>query len=358
MNVLITPQHWGLGHITRSIPVIRYFVDRGDQVCLACSGAGIELLQKEFPQLKCYELIDYAVKYPSKNMVINMMFYLFNIHKAIIVEHFQIKKICKTKNIDLVISDARLGAFQSKIKSVIISHHLHFPIGVWLFEKVSALWIDFFYKRFDELWIPDISGEQNLSGSLAHQYKWSKKHFIGAISRFNKLNLPNKYDIAVVLSGPEPQRSYLEEILLNQLNAFTDKRIIIVRGISSPLTSPSKFETINLAGSEQLNTIISSSDLIICRSGYTSLLDLHKLHKKALLIPTPGQPEQIYLAEELMRKKLFYQVSQDNIQLSKDIPNALLYNAYPVSKEEISLEKILESRLIDLGFTSEDRGDI
>lgn len=178
----------------------------------------------------------------------------------------------------MVISDARLGAFQSKIKSVIISHHLHFPIGVWLFEKVSAIWIDFFIsvlmnygfqispvnKIFQEAWRINTNGQ---------------KHFIGAISRFNKLNLPNKYDIAVVLSGPEPQRSYLEEILLNQLNAFTDKRIIIVRGVSSPMTSPSKFETINLAGSEQLNTIISSSDLIICRSGYTSLLDLHKLHK-------------------------------------------------------------------------------
>ncbi len=50
MNVLIAPQHWGLGHITRSIPVIRYFIDRGDKVTLACSGAGIELLNKESPK--------------------------------------------------------------------------------------------------------------------------------------------------------------------------------------------------------------------------------------------------------------------------------------------------------------------
>ncbi|MBK8737814.1 MAG: glycosyltransferase [Saprospiraceae bacterium] len=350
MNVLIAPQHWGLGHITRSIPVIRYFIDRGDKVTLACSGAGIELLNKEFPQIECLSLIDYGVKYPSKNMVANMALYLFNIHRAIIVEHFQIKKICKEKQIDLVVSDARLGATQIGIKSIIITHHLHFPIGNKLFEFVSALWVDFFYKRFDEMWVPDLDGENNLAGDLAHQYKWSKKYYIGAISRFEKLNLPKQYDIAIILSGPEPQRSYLEAILLNQLSKWQDKNIILVRGINQVWDKEklSNLDIITLANSKQLNEVICASDFIICRSGYTSLLDLYKLEKKALLIPTPGQPEQIYLAEELMKKKLFYTVQQDNIDLEKDIPLALQYSAYQHQSEKETLKQILDRRLANI----------
>lgn len=345
MNVLITPQHWGLGHITRSIPVIRYYIDRGHNVYLASSGAGIDLLTKEFPSIECIRLVDYGVKYPSKNMIINMFFYLIHIHKAIVQEYFQIRKICKQKNIELIISDARLGAFHHSIPCAIISHHLHIPVGNFFFEWISDTWMRFFYMRFDELWVPDIDGPGNISGILAQNFKSKHKYFIGAISRFEKISLEKKYDLCIILSGPEPQRTILETKLVAQLRDFSDKKIILVRGISDHLLSPyPNLEILPLAASTTLNHIICESDFVICRSGYTSLLDLYKLSKKALLIPTPGQPEQIYLAEELMRKNMFYQVSQDDLNLNTDLNIAYQYGGYFSPSEKNSLGAILDER--------------
>ncbi len=350
MTVLIAPQHWGLGHVTRTIPVIRYFVERGHKVILASSLAGSDLLRREFPQLEVCELPDYGILYPSKNMYWNMAYQLLQMHKAIFKEKKVIKDICKKYKIDLVISDARLGAAQRNIRSVIITHHLHFPLPLKLFEWCADTWMRFFYMQFNEIWIPDYEFPPYLSGVLAHQFKSKKHYFIGALSRFQKLNLPIQYDLCFMLSGPEPQRTRLEEKIVAQLKDLDFKTAILIRGKNGipKLPAMDRLEVIDLATSGQLNEIMCASRIIICRSGYSTLLDLSVIQKRALLIPTPGQPEQEYLGRTLHSNGIFYNVDQDQLDLKKHIPLALQCPGYQEFSDNRGLYDILDYRLKNL----------
>ncbi len=334
-KVLICPQHWGLGHVTRTIPVIRYFLSRGYPVILASSGAGSELLRMEFPDLRVLDLPDYGMRYPFKNMYLNMGLQLIQMHIAIVREHFAIRRICKEEGIGMIVSDARLGASQKRIPSVIITHHLHFPLDNFLSEWMSDVWMRFFYMMFDQIWVPDVAGEINLSGALSHTFRSTKHYFIGVLSRFKKMDLDIAYDYAFVLSGPEPQRTAFEEILLKQMHHLGNVRCILIRGTreaKSIQVAAQNFEGSldirDLISGNELNEIMCASDWIVSRSGYSTLLDLSVIRKNALLIPTPGQPEQEYLAKELTRKKLFYSTTQDLLNLEKDIPLSRSYPGY------------------------------
>lgn len=350
-KVLIAPQHWGLGHVTRTIPVIRYFIRKGYELVLASSGAGSNLLRKEFPELVVYDVPDYGITYPSRNMFWNMTFQIFKLHKAILLEKIALGKICKEHQIDLVVSNARLGAAQNGIASVIISHHLHIPLGSKLIEFISDTWMRFFYLQFNQIWVPDFGGDHNLSGDLAHQFKSSKHFFIGPLSRFRTMDLPQRFDICFMLSGPEPQRRFFEEKILSQINDLGPAKMILIRGTTTGAVLPKyvNLEVKDLVTSEELNEIMCSSGLIVCRSGYSTLLDLSVIQKKALLIPTPGQPEQEYLGRGLMAKNLFLNVDQDDLNLKKHVKEALAYPGYlefqPSSGLEYYLDPLIQKML-------------
>ncbi|MBK7696640.1 MAG: glycosyltransferase [Saprospiraceae bacterium] len=343
-KVLIAPQHWGLGHVTRTIPVIRYFLNKNFEVVLASSGAGSDLLRKEFPYLTVFDIPDYGITYPSRNMFWNMTFQIFKLHKAILLEKMAIGKICKEQNIDLLVSDARLGAAQKSIPSVIISHHLHIPLGSRIIEFISDTWMRFFYMQFDQIWVPDFGGPHNLSGDLAHRFKSGKHHFIGPLSRFRFMNLPQRYDLCFVLSGPEPQRTFFEEKILSQIDGLSPRRMLLIRGTTAGVGIPQSthLEVRDLVTSEELNEIMCASGLIVCRSGYSTLLDLSVIQKKALLIPTPGQPEQEYLGRGLMAKSLFLNVNQDDLNLSKHVLEAMAYPGYLEYQSSSGLEFYLD----------------
>lgn len=351
-KVLICPQHWGLGHVTRTIPVINYFLNKGYPVVLASSGAGNDLLRIEFPKLQIYTLPDYGITYPFKNMYLNMGLHLIQMHFAIIREFLAVRKICKKEQIGLIISDARLGAAQPGIPSAIITHHFHFNLHNRFFEWVSEVWMKFFYLRFRQIWIPDIAGEKNLSGDLSHLFKSSKHYFIGILSRFKHMEVPQKYKYAFILSGPEPQRTYFEDIIMRQLPDILPADCVLVRGTRRGDDLFQKYPELKgrieicafLSGHE-LNVLMCSAEQIICRSGYSSLLDLCTIGKSAFLIPTPGQPEQEYLAEELQRKKLFYTKAQDHIQLKEDLINAKAFHGYQAIDLGRPLDDILDERL-------------
>lgn len=354
-KVLICPQNWGLGHVTRTIPIIQYFLDKKYEVLLACSGEGSHLLRKEFPNLEVFEIADYNIKYPFKSMYLNIAFQFIKMNIAIVKEHFEIKRISKKYGIGLIVSDARLGAAQKKIPSIIIAHHLHFRLHFKLIEWICDTWLKIFYLLFDQLWIPDLEGPVNLSGTLSHLYHSKKHYFIGIVSRFQDLQLKMDYDYTFMLSGPEPQRSHLEEIILRQFEFVKNKKCILIRGTNQGNSIDyftDKYQSIlevkNLVTGNELNKIMCASRLIICRSGYSTLLDLAIIRKPALLIPTPGQPEQEYLADELKQKGLFYSVSQDDLLLETDLEKAKDYKGYSVILNDLNLETRLDKLLSKL----------
>lgn len=179
----------------------------------------------------------------------------------------------------------------------------------------------YFIKKFDECWVPDVADKKaGLSGQLGHPKALKFPiNYIGPISRFQKEDLPFTYNVLALISGPEPQRSKLEEILKKELKKYKGS-VLLVRGVISDEEEPvvkGNMTLVNYLTSRDLQAAINSSKFIISRSGYTTILDLAVLEKRAFFIPTPGQTEQEYLAKRLDKKGIIPYTSQENFTVKK-----------------------------------------
>jgi len=317
-NILVAPLNWGLGHATRCIPIIRALEQNGFTPILASDGIALEMLRKEFPHLIALELPSYEITYAKKgsNFKWKMLKNMPTMIEAVLDEKKRIKEWVKTYDLVGIISDNRLGVFSKKIQSVFITHQLNVITGntTWISSKLHQQVI----KKFDECWVPDFEEKPNLSGKLGH-LKNPDSHikYIGPLSRFEKKDLPKKYDLMVILSGPEPQRTFLEDHLTETLPEFKGK-IVFIKGKIEAEQQTAQSENItfyNFMTSEQLEQTFNESAAVLCRSGYTTIMDLAKLGKKAFFIPTPGQYEQEYLAKKLKRDGLVPYISQEEFHV-------------------------------------------
>ena len=341
LRILIAALDWGLGHATRSIPIIKYLQSKGIDVVLASDGRALHLWKKEFPEVECIELPAYNVDYSSNNMIWNILKQGPKILKAIREEKKALQPIIARYQISHIISDNRYGIYHPDLPSAFICHQL-FPITPM--QGISNKVHERMLSNFDEIWVPDSKGEPNLSGKLAHGSSNLNPKFMGPLSRFHKTTTTNKDEfILVILSGPEPQRSHLEERIRTQFKEMNLK-VKLVQGKTEgekTITKDNNIEVHNFMTSEELNIEINVCKLVICRSGYSSILDLAKLEKKAILIPTPGQTEQLYLADRLEKEGAILKMDQDQLFLSTGIEEALQMNGLKASAP-IAMEKILE----------------
>jgi uncharacterized protein (TIGR00661 family) len=320
-KVLVAPLDWGLGHATRCIPVIQELLNRNCEVAIASSGSALELLRKEFPGLRFFRLRPYRVKYPEgRLLVLSLFLQTPRIQGVIAREHKQLEQITLEHRIDLIISDNRYGCWSDKVRSIFIGHQLNIQLPGVL--KLVQPIVNFMHRRmirkFSEVWIPDEEGETNLTGKLSVT-NLPVKH-IGILSRLKKAATEIRYDLAVILSGPEPQRTLLEGIIFDQIRHQENLKIIVVRGViegEGNWKQVENFVIVNFLQSRKLEEIINQSKLIISRPGYSTIMDLARLGKKAIFIPTPGQTEQEYLAERLMAKRVAYSSAQKNFDLAK-----------------------------------------
>ena len=250
------------------------------------------------------------------------------------------------------------GCGRKKVYSIYMTHQLMIkaPERMKWVEPLLHKAHHWFIKRYDECWIPDIPGEKNLSGDLSHKYPLpSNAHFIGILSRFNADNdlggqkvEEQRPDLLFLLSGPEPQRSIFEEIVLKELTLHPHENVVILRGLpgnpehTSPLPGVISY---NHLPDEEISRLISTSGLIICRPGYSTMMDLVTLGRNAILVPTPGQTEQEYLAGNLSKDGLFNWLEQDSFTLS-----LALVAGRKLSKsiDFINERSLLETRIIDL----------
>jgi uncharacterized protein (TIGR00661 family) len=317
-RILVAPLNWGLGHATRSIPIIKALIEQGFEPVIASDGVALSLLKKEFPELDSIELPSYNITYPKKGKFfkLNLIKGTPKMLKAIKKEKNVLKSIIESYQIEGVISDNRLGMYSKKVPSVFITHQLQVLSGntTWLSTKLHQNII----KRFDECWVPDYKGEPNLSGKLGHikSPKIATK-YIGPLSRFNKIEIEKKYDVMVLLSGPEPQRTLLEEKLFKEFEGFEGTVLFVKGTVENELKRTDKGNMViyNFMTSELLEKALNESELIVSRSGYTTIMDLAKLNKKAFFIPTPGQFEQEYLAKRLTEDGIVPSCHQDNFTI-------------------------------------------
>ncbi|MFO7977396.1 MAG: glycosyltransferase [Bacteroidales bacterium] len=346
--VLVCPLNWGLGHAARCIPVIREFLVAGCQVVVAAEGGPLALLKEEFTGSVRFLLFPgMNVQYSSgKNMVLNMAKQLPTLLYAIWQEHRQLKKILQDTSADIVLSDNRYGLWAPGTQTVFMTHQVFIqsPPGLKYMEPLLYAMNRYFIKKFDHCWIPDFPGSENLSGILSHKKELKQLRFIGPLSRFEAGSVegtPNRTDedyILIILSGPEPQRTLLERELTKQVDAAALKAIFVrglINGLPAPVTSLRNM--LNHASSPRMKTLIAKARAVVCRPGYSTLMDLSVFGKKAVVIPTPGQTEQEYLGRMLQEQGFAQCVSQDQIDLREDLKRAERLQGIPRVSHQLGL---------------------
>lgn len=335
-RILVASLNWGLGHATRCIPVIKALMENNFEPVLASDGAALQLLRVEFPQLTVLELPSYGIRYPAKgsNFKIAMLLQAPNIAKAIRSEKKRVAEWISAYGIKGIISDNRPGVNSKKVPSIFLTHQINVLSGKtsWLSSAMQRLII----KKFNCCWIPDVENSTNLSGKLGHPKKMLRKvEYIGNLSRLEPVKTEEKYDLLILLSGPEPQRTILERLLDDQIEMY-DGNVLFIKGLveqSQLAEQRGNVTYYNFMDSEQLSRAMSESKLVLCRSGYSTLMDVSHLGKKAFFIPTPGQFEQEYLAKRCKRKGFAPYSKQERFTIAK-LAKAELYPGLPILEEE------------------------
>jgi uncharacterized protein (TIGR00661 family) len=330
IRVLIAPLDWGLGHTTRCIPIIYELLKNDVDVIIAGNENQQVLLKQEFPHCTYIYLEGYNVQYAAsaRKLFFKMLMQIPRILSAMSKEHKWLKKAIKDYQIDAVISDNRYGLHYSGVPCVFITHQLLIknPLGSLaekLLQKINYNQIN----RFHQCWIPDFDDHPNLAGDLSHPQKMPKipAYYIGPLTRMKKLEtIIDKNHLLIILSGPEPQRSVFENLIFEQIISFPGTATI-VRGLPSGMELPKTADHINIYNHldrYHLNKEMCKAAFVLCRSGYSSVMDIHAVGVKSVLIPTPGQTEQEYLADYLMKNHFTVSCSQQQFDLCQMIEKA------------------------------------
>ena len=314
MKILVAPLNWGLGHATRCIPIIRHYLEQGNEVVLGGDGDSLRLLQRTFPALRCIDLPSLELRYTTNAQ--QRGFYLraiWALMRFTIADYYYLRQALAIEHFDLIISDNRFGCFSRDVRSVYITHQLYpvLPKRLRLLQPLARAVHACIYRRYDEVWVPDYADpSNNLSGELSHGGCFDKRaKYIGPLSRFtlpHSTTLPNTsphYTTLAILSGLEPQRTMFEKELLQRF-AQSSESVLLVRGkVSEPYTiiKKGKITIIPSITDDELLVAVQNAHTIIARSGYSTIMDLEALGAldKASFYPTPGQSEQEYLAHWL-----------------------------------------------------------
>lgn len=346
-HILVAPLDWGLGHTTRCIPIIKHLIFLNIDLTIIASGNSFFLLKKEFPQLKILQIKGYKIHYSrkKKNLPFVLLAQFPKLIFTVIREHYWLKNFLKNNKADAVISDNRFGLYNKKIVSVYITHQLLIKTGNSFIEKVLQQFHYFFIKKFTRCWVPDYE-KNGLAGDLSHPKKIpANAAYIGSLSRFEILSEAKKiFDVLILISGPEPQRTIFEQIIISQ-SKNSNKKILLIRGLPQEKenlqTTNASINIINHLSAEEMNTCIQQSKLVISRCGYSTVMDLVRLRANAVLVPTPGQTEQEYLAEYLMQKKYFICMNQDNFKINEAMEMALTFQFIKADQVQLIYKNVL-----------------
>jgi Glycosyltransferase family 28 C-terminal domain len=339
-HAFISPLNWGLGHATRDIPIINELLNHGHEVTIATSGNALVALKKEFPDCSFILFKDYPAPYSSTRFFLpkftaNLPLLL----KALANERKRLENEILPKNTyDIIISDNRMGVFSEDIPSYFITHQLRFSLPGYFYPiELLTLYVNsFFHTKFSGVIVPDIEPNgYSLSGKLAHSnigLTKARSYYCGILTSTKKIKVDMDLDYLIIVSGPEPQRTKLEEIILSQAQKLPGEKVVL-------LGSPQKERNEKLDSHTTLYSYVSTDEkqelmnkarFIISRSGYTTMMEIAELDKKhGLFIPTPGQTEQEYLSRYYARKGWFQSRSQYKLRLSTDVEETREFNGFP-----------------------------
>ena len=355
-----------MGHTTRCLPIIKAFINHGALVSVACNDTQARIIQPEFPGITILPLKGYNFRYAASG-VLNSLITIFQVPKILISikrENRWLAAVLQKQQYDIIISDNRYGFQHHSIHCVFITHQLSIqvPISRWA-EKIIQKWNYYFINQFDECWVPDLESHPNLGGELSHPKKYPAipVKYVGTLSRFENSNHPpgNGIDFLVLLSGPEPQRTILEKLIVSQLKGINQSAVVLrgIPGDEAMLKKVNDVSFFNHLPTAELNKLMIDSKFIISRSGFSTIMDIMKLGKKSILIPTPGQTEQEYLAEYIRAKNWCLCFAQRDFSLQAALQQAVIfkYSIVPAFQES-HLDKIVQEIMDVIGKRSADHG--
>ena len=363
LRILVAPLDWGLGHATRCIPVIYELLAQQAEVWLAGEGAQEALLKQEFPALPFLPLEGYRVKYSrSPGLLKTLTVQVPRLLRRIKAEQEWVKKTADSCGFDAILSDNRFGLYHPTIPCVFITHQLLIktPLG-----SIAERWLQGanyrHINRFTECWVPDEEGISNLGGGLSHP---SRKpavplHYTGILSRLHKTDIPEeKGHLFISLSGPEPQRTLLENRVVEDISHYNGTAVVVrgLPGTAAVIPSTNDIRFYNHLSTADYNREMERAEFVISRSGYSTVMDLVTLGKKSILVPTPGQTEQEYLSQSL-QQQIAYSIGQKDFSLSQALQAARSFeynmpNLTPAS----TLSKVISAFLEKLKYQAPDLG--
>jgi len=361
-RILVAPLDWGLGHATRCIPLVRSLLQAGAEPWLAGEGAQELLLRREFPELPFLSLAGYRVQYgrSAAGLTWQMIRQVPKLKKSIRAEHSWLETAAAEFRFAGIISDNRYGLYHRSVPSVIITHQLLIktPLG-GLSERILQHQNYRYLNRFSRCWVPDWPGKENLAGELAHPRKMPEVpvDYIGPLTRFNATKATTAPGagkaphLLFVLSGPEPQRTLLENKILETIHRWSGTATIVrgLPGEATHLPSTGMIACYNHLSAADLEDIFLKADFIISRSGYSTVMDAMALGKKCIFIPTPGQTEQEYLGRYLQDKGYALTIKQEEFSLEHALEQARNFSyRFPDTNLANRLDNIVSNWLASL----------
>lgn len=347
-RVLVCALDWGLGHATRSIPVIHELRRQGAEVILAASNAAGKLLRQEFPTLDYHELPGYSPVYQAGgSLMLTIASQALKFTRAIRMEHQAVEALVRNLSVDRVVSDNRFGCYSERVPSVFMTHQYEVRLpGYWsAFERPVNSWLATHYNKYQDIWVPDQPGSGLTRSFVPSDAPVS---YVGWLSRFSmKGSAAAEVDILAMVSGPEPQRKLFADQLRVEL-AASGLRALLVTGelTTSYRERVGQLEVVNHLPAREMEHALLSASVVIARSGYSTIMDLITLGKKAVLVPTPQQPEQIILARQLQELNVGFCPDQQNFTVEKARLEVARFQGFGHFKKEEGLLASAVQRLL------------
>ncbi len=329
----------GLGHATRSLPVIQALLQQGYRVTVGSSGRALIFLRQELPEAHFLELPDYNLTYSEKGaQPAALLLRLPALMKKIRKEHHVLQQYQRRFPLHGVISDHRYGCYLPGLPSYLLIHQLRFiaPAPFRRLERVGVAFNRFFGKRYGAVLVPDERNSPQSGGILTGRLTRVKEsipiYFTGILSSLPvETTAGAPIDVLISISGPEPQRTILEKIVRRQLGEIPGRKVVLLGKPeeTSPEHLPDGTVIYPHLSRHRMGELFNRSQLIVSRSGYSTVMELAELGKRALFIPTPGQTEQEYLAWRYRKHGWFHAASQFGLKLGEEIARARQLPGFP-----------------------------
>ena len=295
-RILFSALNWGLGHVMRSIPLLKKLQSANNEIHILCDDTQQLFFERELENMTYISHKNYPFDFRGKgHFTRDIIRTLPTLFKRVKTEHLEVEKLVSSLQIDLVLSDQRMGFWSNQVPSILITHQLNLPLkGI---EKVAQIYYNKLLKNFTFIWIPDLPAPNALAGKLSQTNK-PNAIYIGWLSRFEKIpNQEKIYDFGAIISGPAPYNHQLFEKLRDEWQNLPSKNYIVFNEAKEEQRG--NLEIIRDLTSHEMAKKMLQTKTIVSRAGYTTMMDLKQLNLNAVLIPTPGQNEQQYLVEYL-----------------------------------------------------------